>query len=66
MERTSERNQVRNLGGLAPTLIIALGLASVLPAQTPTLRKEYIRLGGRILAIEQAASPGNVAPVYEN
>jgi hypothetical protein len=52
---------------LAPTLLVALSLASVLQAQAPTLSKEYIRLGGRILALEvQAAPPGYVAPVYEN
>lgn len=50
---------------LVRALHIALSLASALQAQTPTLSKEYIRLGGRILAIEQTASPGYVAPVYQ-
>ena len=42
----------------------ALSLASALQAQTPILSKEYIRLGGSILAIEQAASPGYATPPY--
>jgi len=66
MEWTSERNQLRNLGRLAPALLAALSLASALQAQTPILSKEYIRVGGRILAIEQAAAVGYAAPVYEN
>jgi hypothetical protein len=66
MGRISGRKQARNLGGLAAALLVALSLASALQAQAPILSKEYIRLGGRILAIEQAASVGYVAPVYEN
>src|ERR1700683_2387708 len=66
MERTSGRNRVRKLGGLALALLIASSLAHMqLQAQAPTLSKEYIRLGGRTLAIEQAVSLGYTAPVYE-
>ncbi|MGA2738617.1 MAG: VCBS repeat-containing protein [Bryobacteraceae bacterium] len=66
MERTSGRNRVRKLGGLALALLIASSLAHMqLQAQAPTLSKEYIRLGGRILAIEQAVPLGYAAPVYE-
>jgi len=50
---------------LAPALVATLSLTPALQAQTPILSKEYIRLGGRILAIEQAAPPGYVAPVYQ-
>jgi hypothetical protein len=57
---------MRKLAGFAPELLLALSVASVLQAQAPVLSKEYIRLGGRIVAIEQAASPGYAAPVYEN
>jgi hypothetical protein len=66
MEWTSRRNQVRNLRGWAPALLAALSLSSALQAQTPILSKEYIRVGGRILAIEQAAAVGYAAPVYES
>jgi len=66
MERTSACNGARNRGRLAPALLIALSLAPVLQAQTPALSREYIRLGDRILAIEQGASSGDVAPVFEN
>ena len=64
MESTSGRNQARNLGGLAPALLlVALTLAPALRAQPPGLSKEYIRLGGRILAIEVQAPTGN--PTFE-
>jgi hypothetical protein len=66
MKRTFPRNQARNLARLAPALLIASALAPALSAQAPTLSKEYIRLGGRILAIESAASPYVATPVYEN
>ena len=56
MESTFGPNQARNLGGLAPALLIALSLASALQAQTPVVSKEYIRLGGRIIAIEHDLS----------
>jgi hypothetical protein len=64
MERTSEYNQLRILGALALALLAPLSLGSALQAQTPVLSKEYIRLGGSILAIEQAASPGYATPPY--
>jgi hypothetical protein len=66
MKRTFARNQTRNLARLAPALLIASALAPPLPAQAPTLSKEYIRLGDRILAIESAASPYLATPVHEN
>jgi hypothetical protein len=56
MGRISGRNHARNLGALSPALLIALSLASTLRAQTPALSKEYIRLGGRIIAIENDLS----------
>jgi len=59
MESTSGRNQARNPGGSAPALLVALSLTPALQAQPPVLSKEYIRLGGRILAIEVQAPTGN-------
>jgi len=65
MKRTSGSNKARPHNTWAPALLIALGVTTALHAQTLQLSKEYIRLGGRILAIEQDASPGDTAPVYE-
>jgi len=65
MKWTSGYDRVMKLGGLALALLIELSLAPMLQAQAPMLSKEYIRLGGRILAIEQAVSLGYTAPVYE-
>jgi hypothetical protein len=66
MKRTFARNKARNLARLAPALLIASALAPAVSAQAPTLSKEYIRLGDRILAIESAAGPYVATPVYEN
>jgi len=55
MERTSGHTKVTSLGGLARALLAAMSLAPALQAQTLILSKEYIRLGGSILAIEQAS-----------
>jgi len=64
MRWTSGSSKVGSRGGLATVLLAAMSLAAALQAQTPVLSKEYIRLGGGILAIEQAASPGYATPPY--
>jgi hypothetical protein len=51
MQRTFGNKRVGSLGHLPPALLVALYLAAALHAQ-PVLSKEYIRLGGRIVATE--------------
>jgi hypothetical protein len=66
MEWISKRNQLRNPGSLAPALLIALSMAAVLQAQTPTLSKEYIRLGERFIAIENCLPVLSGVPAYDD
>ncbi len=46
----------------APSMILFLSLAAALPGQTPSLAKEYVRLGGRIVAIENQIAPFAATP----
>ncbi len=42
--------------------ILSLSLAAALTGQTPSLSKEYVRLGGRIIAIENQIAPFPTGP----
>jgi hypothetical protein len=46
--------------GLTAALLISL--AAALPGQTPSLSKEYVHLGGRIIAIENKIAPFPTSP----